>query len=298
MKNILESLIHPKSKADFMESYEGNTVFVAHGLNGSIKELTEIPFLKSIDSLLQNWPEEVDVYPSEIADEAGAAKSSTEDAAEMFKNGRGLVFNDANKFSPVLQEWLEKLRLELGLSSMTYGRNLVYATKKDKGTDTHFDQNINFVVQIQGTKKWWTAPNQTVQNPMTRHTIGLPIDPELESHSTGPIPSEMPKNFQEFILEPGSMLFVPRGCWHSTKASTDALSLNFTFSPPAWIDLFSTALKARLSQSPEWRETANFVSDPERSSEATEKFNALIDSLSYEIPSWRAEDILDAIENF
>lgn len=296
MQSYLKSLTYPRSKSDFMESYETNSPFITHDLGDSIKDLTALPFLKSITNLLSSWPEEVDVYPSEVADEAGAIKSSTQDAAKMFENGRGLLFNDANNISPTLQTWLDKLRLELGLSSMTYGRNLIYATKQGRGTDPHFDQNINFVIQIHGTKTWRIAPNESVKNPMTRHTMGLPIDPELKSYSNNSMPNRMPEDALEFTLNPGSMLFVPRGCWHSTKASTDALSLNFTFSAPTWIDIFSTALKARLSQSPEWRETADFVSDPERSHEATEKFNALLNSLSYEVPDWRAEDILDAIE--
>lgn len=296
MKNCLESLISPKSKFEFMTSYESKSPFVVHDLNKSIKEITDLSFLKSIDDLLKDWRNDIDVYPSEIADENGAIKASTLDAKEMFKNGRGLLFNDANTISPVLQKWLDQLRLDLGLSSLTYGRNLIYATKKGKGTDTHFDQNMNFVIQIHGEKTWWIAPNKSVQNPMTRHTLGHPVDPELEAYTQGSFPDKMPSDSSEFHLKPGSMLFVPRGCWHKTKASSDALSLNFTFSAPTWIDIFSTALKARLSQSSEWRETADFVSDPERSHEASEKFNELLNALSYEAPDWRAEDILDAIE--
>ncbi len=296
MKNCLESLVYPKSKSEFMKNYESKSPFVAHGLNDSIKELTELPFLKSLDHLLNSWTDTVDVYPSDISDETGAIKSSTDEASKMFKKGRGLLFNDTNTLSPLLQNWLEKLRIDLGLSSMTYGRNLIYATKQGKGTNTHFDQNINFVLQIHGTKTWWIAPNENVLNPMTRHTIGRPLDQELEAYSSSPFPEKMPDNSSEFQLEPGSMLFVPRGCWHSTKATTDALSLNFTYSAPTWIDIFTTALKSRLSQSPDWRETADFVSDPKRKHEALEDFNFLLDSLSGEAPNWRAEDILSAIE--
>ena len=280
-----------------MKNYEKQTPFVVHSLQESIQELTELSFLNSTENLFNFWTDYVDVYSSEVSDEATAIESSVKTAQDMLKKGRGLLFNDANKFSSTLQNWLDELRLDLGLSSMTYGRNLIYATKKGQGTDTHFDQNINFVLQIQGTKKWWIAPNESVQNPMARHTLGLHLDPELESYSTQPMPEKMPENTTEFTLNPGSMLFVPRGCWHSTKAETDALALNFTFSSPTWIDILSTALRARLSQSPEWREAADFISNPERSHEAAEKFNALLEALSYEVPDWRAEDILEALES-
>lgn len=70
-----------------------------------------------------------------------------------------------------LQEFLQGLRKDLGLSALTYGRCLIYATPDGKGTATHFDQNINFVLQVHGTKKWKIAPNFEVPNPLTRHTL-------------------------------------------------------------------------------------------------------------------------------
>jgi 50S ribosomal protein L16 3-hydroxylase len=59
---------------------------------------------------------------------------------------------------------------------LTYVRNLVYATPAGKGNAPHFDQNFNFVLQLEGTKKWWLAKNKTINNPMTRHVIGQPTD--------------------------------------------------------------------------------------------------------------------------
>lgn len=296
MKKILAALISPKSESEFFKNYESNTPFIVHGLQDSIQELTALPFLKSLSDLLNSWPHQVEVHLPKIADEASAVQVSTEDAKKMFENGMGLLFNDANNISPVLSRWLEALRLDMGLSALTYGRNLIYATKAGKGTAPHFDQNMNFVIQVHGTKKWWIAPNKNVDNPMTRFTMGLSMDVELESYATAPMPTQMPADTSEFTLEAGSMLFVPRGSWHSTQAVTDALALNFTFSAPTWIDIFTTVLRARLSHSSEWRQTADFVSDSKRCHEAIDKFNMLITELSYEAPDWCAEQFLDVTE--
>jgi 50S ribosomal protein L16 3-hydroxylase len=297
MKNSLESLIAPKGKSDFIQCYEGNTPFIVHGLNKTIKELTQLPFLKSLDDLLNSWPKQVEVHLPRISDEASAIQTTTDDARKMFENGMGLLFNDANNISPVLTEWLDALRIDMGLSALTYGRNLIYATKAGKGTAPHFDQNMNFVIQVHGTKKWWVAPNRNVENPMTRHTMGLPVDAELEGYTSLPMPTKMPNEATEFVLEPGSMLFVPRGSWHCTEAITDALSLNFTFSAPTWIDIFSATIRSRLSHSPKWRQTADFVSDPERCQESVDIFNELLAELSHEAADWRAEQFLNATES-
>jgi 50S ribosomal protein L16 3-hydroxylase len=296
MKKTLEALIYPHLKSEFIKSYQSHQPFIVHSLKDSIQDLTSLPFLKSIEDLLNSWPHPVEVHLPNLSDEANAIETTTEDAKKMFASGMGLLFNDANRISPILSEWLSELRMNMGLSAMTYGRNLIYATKAGKGTSAHFDQNMNFVVQVHGTKKWWIAPNENVENPLTRYTIGIPMDPELAGYVTSPMPEKMPENATEFILKPGSMLFVPRGSWHCTEAVTDALSLNFTFSAPTWIDIFTAALRSRLSLSTEWRQTADYVSDPDRSQEAIEKFNALLAELSVEVPEWRAKNFLSVTE--
>jgi 50S ribosomal protein L16 3-hydroxylase len=123
---------------------------------------------------------------------------------------------------------------------------MVYATPDGKGTAAHFDQNINFVLQLQGNKKWWLAPNLNVENPTQRYTIGQDLDHELASYSDPEMPSQMPtEDCREILLKPGSMLFVPRGYWHSTEAEGEALALNFTFSQPTWVDLFTRTYCSR-----------------------------------------------------
>ncbi|MNL22549.1 Cupin superfamily protein [compost metagenome] len=208
----------------------------------------------------------------------------------------GLLFNEAHRISPLLQVWLEEIRKNLGLPALTYGRCLFYATPEGKGTAPHFDQNINFVLQVHGEKTWFMAPNKDLKNPLTRHTMGLESDPEMQGYLRRPLPTEMPKDAQSIVLKPGSLLFVPRGYWHSTAAQEDALSLNFTFTAPTWIDLFQAALRSRLALSTEWRETANGVSDKTRRAQAEKRFNSLLQDLVEDLPNWRAEDILNATD--
>jgi 50S ribosomal protein L16 3-hydroxylase len=296
MKKTLSALIHPKSTTDFFEAYSKNEPFVVHGLGPSMAELTNLPFLHSLESLLNSWPKDIQAHLPDVRDEASSIDTTAKDAQKLFDNGMGLLFNYADTISPVLTQWLHELRIDLGLSALTIARCLMYATPANAGTAPHFDQNINFVFQVSGNKKWWIAPNTQVLNPMTRHTMGLPTDPELESYAEKEMLTEMPEDAQMFELKTGSLLFVPRGCWHSTHADSDALSLNFTFTAPTWIDLFTAALRGRLAQSSEWRETANGVSDFERSAEAEAKFDFLLAELVHDLPHWRAGHILGATE--
>lgn len=288
MAKDLISLLAPFELSKFQEKFIKNEPVLIPQVNTEgIKSLLDLPFLSSLESLLEIWPSSIQVHLPDLRDEASSIDTDVQNAMSFFNQGMGLLFNDAQMLSPILETWISGLRKDLGLSALTYGRNLIYATPDGKGTAPHFDQNINFVLQIKGIKKWTVAPNTHLINPMTRHTMGQPVDPEMMSYLENPMPTAMPADAKEYELKPGSLLFVPRGCWHSTEAEGDALALNFTFTAPTWIDLLTAALRSRLLMSPDWRETADL---------SEQKFDKLLGELVNDLPHWRAEEILSATE--
>ena len=284
----LAALLHPRSDAELFASLAADEPFVVHGPRAAVQALTELPFLQSLEAMLGSWPNTVQVHLPDVADEASAIEATPGDARKLFANGMGLLFNDVHAASPVLAHWLAAIRADLGLSTLTQGRCLVYATPAGKGTAPHFDQNVNFVLQLHGTKTWRLAANEQVDRPMTRHTMGQALDPELETYAHAPMPDEMPAHARSIVLRPGSLLFVPRGVWHATSAPSDAMSLNFTYTAPTWIDLLMAALRSRLALANEWRETA-FPA-------AAEHFDALLQDLAEDARHWNAADILAATE--
>ncbi|MGH1341654.1 MAG: JmjC domain-containing protein [Nannocystales bacterium] len=284
----IEALIFPHSAEELLEHMRGGEPFVVHGAQSSNSELRARPLLGSLESLLAGWPDPVEVFDPEVADEASSSMVGADDAQELFAQGRTLLFSEVQLQVPGLIPWLEAIRAELGFSALTQERCLVYATPGGTGTATHFDQNVNFVLQLHGTKRWFLAPNHNVSAPMTRHRLGQPLDPELASYARLPMPAGLPEDCTEIVLEPGSVLFVPRGIWHATHASTDAVSLNFTFSAPTWLDVFSAALRGRLALSEEWRESAV----PQDAG----TFEALLRELADDMAHVHATDILAATE--
>lgn len=296
MKPGLSALIQPSTVADFLAHFEKNEPFVVHHPGHSLQELRTLDFLNSVDDLLNKWPFDIQAHLPDLRDESSSINTNSSDAKKLFQNGMGLLFNEAHRISPTLQTWLSKIRKDLGISVQTYSRCLIYATPDGKGTAPHFDQNINFVLQIHGTKIWKLAPNKHVINPLTRHAMGSDPDTELDSYLEDDFPTAMPKDTQTAELMPGSLLFVPRGYWHSTEAKGEALALNFTFTAPTWIDLFMTALRSRLVLSPEWRATAHGVSDSSRIDEAEAYLETLLAGIIEDLPHWQARDILNTTE--
>ncbi|MCJ8314907.1 MAG: cupin-like domain-containing protein [Saccharospirillaceae bacterium] len=289
----LKSLIGDHTTEEFLKLLKSRTPFISHGNSESLKDLMSLPFLDSVGNLAACWLDTVDVFNSEIADEISKSSVSPEDALHEYNNGSCILFNDVNRMIPEFDMWNQQIRKEIGFSELSFVRNLVYATPAGKGNAPHFDQNFNFVIQLSGTKKWWLAKNNTINNPMTRHVIGHPVDHELEGYSTKEFPESFPADCTEYILEPGSILFVPRGVWHMTEAVTDAVSFNFTFTPPTWIDIATTALREKLSHNEKWRESAILDNNGSNNNE----FNKLIKGLSADVENWQSADFLDITEH-
>lgn len=296
----LAALLGPNSVTEFLAESWPHEPFEVHGLTNEVDALTSIPFLKSLEEMAAQWPGQVQVHLPDVKDESSAIDARPLEAMKLFANKMALLFNNVHTQSPVLQEWLLAIAKDLGLPNSTYARCMVYATPDGKGTAPHFDQNINFVLQLHGTKTWWLAPNMSVENPTERFTMGQPIDPELASYAYEAMPTEMPEPQRKVVLNPGSMLFVPRGYWHRTEAEGEALALNFTFNQPTWIDLFTLALKSRLLLSPDWRELADGAGarDSVTRAKAAGRFNSLLADLIEDLPNWRADDILAATEGW
>ncbi len=284
----LAALISPHAPADLAAHLSRDEAFVAHGCEDALAVLGALPLLGSREAVLAGWPALVSVHLPDLADEASSIEVTPAIARKLFANGMGLLFDDAHAHVAALVPWLAALRVELGLAALTQPRCLVYATPAGGGTAAHFDQNVNFVLQLHGTKTWWLAPNAHVVHPLTRHTMGTPTDGELATYARQPLPEAMPPERREVVLAPGSVLVVPRGMWHATRAETDSLQLNFTFTAPAWLDLLTAALRSKLALSAAWRETA--------APHAPARFEALLRALAEDAATWRAEDLLAATE--
>jgi len=293
--HFLSRLLPKEEINKLMKSVMSNEVYSYNGTSEYFNELKNLPKFSSVTNFLDHWTGEVDVHLLDLKDEASTKKVSNHEAMSYYDQGMGLLFNDLNLFDEKMQDDLNRLCGDFGVSRATMSRNLVYATPKGGGTATHFDQNINLVLQLKGRKSWWLKENECVRNPLTRHTLGTISDLELSSYIDSPFPDSI-KYDEEYELSEGSLLFVPKGHWHKTHAHDDSLALNFTFSLPSWVDILSMALRARLIQSEYWRDSVIGLNSETSAKEKLSLFETLLDSLKSDIQSWDAGEILSFIE--
>ena len=297
----LEQLLHPFKVDEFFKSnWPLQPVFVKTNLN-KLKTVLEIEQLQDLESVIAARQSKVRACLPDYDDEYSSIHVDPADALKAYRNNMTLVFDSMQKQDLAIAEILQTLRSDLGLvtggaeNNLCHARSIVYATPAGCGTRLHFDANINFIIQLHGSKIWKLAPNNSVRNPTERFTAGsFEMSAALEKQCHAPLIDEMPKDCLEVDMQPGCVLFVPRGYWHETTTHEDSLSLNFTFSQPSWADVLTKSLQEHLLQFPEWRALADGLESNEsnRKIKSIDAFEKIFKKLVLELPNLSAQKLL------
>jgi 50S ribosomal protein L16 3-hydroxylase len=253
----LSALLTPFSSEQFRKEHWPSSHLLVEGPASRLQGLADLPELADVYTLLRNWRGMVRVFPPGDQDYQSPYVLA-EAAEQLYRKGFTLVFSSVDLAIPALRTYLRALQSDLGFLPNVWGRCMVYATPRGGGFNPHFDENANFAVQLRGEKVWQIAPNRQVVNPTVSHLMSAPSPvAELRAQVEGDFPKTMPPESETITLNPGSVLFLPRAYWHSTRDAVDeALSINFTFSQPTWADVLSDGIRSRLLGDPKWRALA------------------------------------------
>jgi 50S ribosomal protein L16 3-hydroxylase len=289
----LAVLLAGMSDEEFRRDCWPDELLVRHGAVERFAGIADLPAFASVDALLSSWPGRV-----RLADRFAGRLVSVDEARRLFRQGHHLALSDVERVFPGLRGPLERLRWETGLPVNAHGRCLVYISPAGSGEAAHFDQNVNFILQLRGAKDWRVAPNLHVRRPTDRFTTASPSpSAELAAYCVLPLPRAMPEEARRHRLEPGSVLFLPRGYWHETQATQDSLSLNFTFDQPTWADVILPEIRRALLQKAHWRGLAQGAraADPSASAAAHADLSALLRGLADDLAGVDADAALAAL---
>lgn len=301
MQNInLSELIAPVTTEEFFKCHWPHHPLFVPASPDKLKAIFDIQQLSDIESLVAARSLKVRACLPDFDDEYSSIHLDPKDALKAYRNSMTLVFDSMQTQNTVIADSLNQIRQDLGLvtggeSDLCKARSIAYATPSGGGTRLHFDANANFIIQISGSKQWVLAPNNSVKNPTERFTTGsLEMPAALEKQCHDMLLDDVPEDAIEIDMQPGCVLFVPRGYWHATTTFEDSLSLNFTFSQPTWADVFTKSLQEFLLTSPDWRELADGLEsqDQKRRTQAVKHFEELVQGLMTELPKVSARDLL------
>ncbi|WP_374469498.1 cupin domain-containing protein [Phenylobacterium sp.] len=116
---------------------------------------------------------------------------------ERLRDGATLILDAANELSPPLQALCAGLAADFACSSQA---NLYACWGTSQGFDVHWDDHDVLVIQVEGRKHW------------RLYGATRPSPTRKDLHAEHPKPA-VP--IEELVLEPGDILYLPRGYWHA-----------------------------------------------------------------------------------
>ncbi|MET8542792.1 cupin domain-containing protein [Kitasatospora sp. NPDC004799] len=215
----LSRLLHPVSLPAFREEYWERRPL--HIPRNDPEYYADLLTLDDLDGLLsRSGPdfgnvrvvrEGKEVPVSELGSPGRNMTASRLEALyERYRTGATVILNALER------RWEPLARLTSTLSAEVNARFQVnvYLTPggQARGFDPHYDSHDVIVLQAYGSKRWrlYGAP------------YALPLETRRYDHS-----AQVPEVQEEFDLQPGSLLYLPRGTVHAAT-SNDAASLHLT----------------------------------------------------------------------
>ncbi len=125
---------------------------------------------------------------------------------------------------------LHAMRRDIALAlSAEVEASFFYSQRDHRGLAPHYDCVEIFVLQVSGSKRWHVS-NQRVMNPVVGYGTATTYD-----HTAGHATIE---------LEPGDLLYMPRGTFHHACAITDeSLHVTLAVKLPMYVDLLEALIK-------------------------------------------------------
>ncbi|REJ07945.1 JmjC domain-containing protein [Halobacillus trueperi] len=271
--SMLEEIISPITLREFKEKYWPLNPLVSPGNLERFKRINGFEKITSIEEALKIYSNPVMVVGDAVIEELEGISDRMlvppSEALEWYEKGAALELDFTDLFIPQVRRWADKLKAELDLPLGTGAKAIVYAAKNGGGFKAHFDAYTNFIFQIKGKKTWKLQDNVNVNYPVQHYDlVEAPYLPEeLDSYWDGLHPEEELPEADIVDLIPGTMLYLPRGIWHSTESNEETLALNITLGQPTWMDLFLSTLRQEMVKNEDFRKLAynfNTVQDTDK----------------------------------
>ncbi|MET8752310.1 cupin domain-containing protein [Streptomyces sp. NPDC004667] len=234
------------------------------------RHFAELLTLSDVDALLsRSGPDFSNIRVVSEGQETPVSALGGTDRLEMlyerYRSGSTIVLNALER------RWDPLTRLTTRLSAEVGARFQVnaYLTPggRARGFDPHYDNHDVIILQAHGTKSW--------------RLYGMPDALPLRSQRYGAA-RPVPEAEEEFDLEPGSVLYLPRGTVHAAT-STDTASLHLTLGvhPVLFPALLGEAVQDLAEEDEALRRglPIGFASDEGRRREAERMIEGLLEAV-------------------
>ncbi|WP_420396622.1 cupin domain-containing protein [Nioella sp.] len=185
---------------------------------------------------------------------------------QLFAEGATVIMSNLQERLPKLAMFCRELEKVFSARVQT---NIYMTPANSQGFKAHYDGHDVLVLQVEGTKEW--------------RIYDTPVHLPLEEQAFNPHDVPIGEMTDSFVLEPGDMVYVPRGLIHDA-VSTDQTSLHITtgLMMRSWADVMVEAVRKMALSDAEFREglPPGFADEGFDNSRAEAKFLALLGKLS------------------
>ena len=156
---------------------------------------------------------------------------------QLFADGATVILSGLQERLPKLARFCRALESVMSSRVQT---NIYMTPANSQGFRAHYDQHDVLVLQLEGTKEW--------------RIYDTPVELPLNTQGFNPHDVPIGEETDRFILEPGDMVYVPRGLTHDAVA-TDQTSLHITtgLMVRTWADLLAEAVNVVAHSDPAFR---------------------------------------------
>ena len=250
----LADLVAPLGAEDFIARHWLTGTPHLSRANPRLAELLRMmPALADVHGFLEKFHGEVAI----MGKDGFRAPVAANVAARFLDNGYNLYAAHAETAVPEARALLSDVVAELGVSCAQVSLE-VFAGRKGGVSRRHYDHDANFQILLAGEKEWELEPNQNIENPLIAyapppHAPGLGF-PEEAHASSKRIPITFDAERSKVVKAvAGSVLYLPRGLWHETRALTDTWSVNLVVRGFTWSEAVTRAILDRLHRDPALR---------------------------------------------
>jgi len=249
---VLKALLGADVLDEFLSDYWPGHLFVSHGDRERLPAALLDPELNQFDSLSRRYKGVVSFFGDEKSGHMVPVEGI--EAAAPYRCGLSVYLTDVGPYFPDMDAMVRMLEFELGINEGC-ARAGVFASPTSGGISCHYDSVDVFSIQLRGTKKFDLAPVTEMPHPWGFQYVtgSRPID-DLYPQAGEGFPSWEKAEFQTVVMQPGSVLYMPRGTWHRTEAEGDSIAVSIGMEPPSAAECVLEQLRLLLLQDPAWRQ--------------------------------------------
>jgi 50S ribosomal protein L16 3-hydroxylase len=291
--SVLKNLLGVPSVSDFLANHWMKSHCEFHGPLDRLPQIKQCPQLNNLEALLKSPHQRLRAFYRNEDGSHGEDFVTPEQALELF--GRKLVdtivIDGVHWGIPVLGEMALSLWDELQ-TPQSLIQCTAYLSPEGHGTQFHFDQQEVFFLQIKGKKKWSIAQNQQITFPLNPFFGMEYVSKDLLALSGGN-PITPPSESLQLDMEAGSVLFLPRGYWHSSLAIEDSVSVTFTLCSRTWLEVIWEKLREEIILNEDWRKLAAGFGKGPLLKEHHQVVSQLMNELKSTVDSISLEDLAE-----